>query len=216
MHFACGQRSRDNTDRPKLSGSKLKTMADINSVASGAMSDGGGSGTPLEDEFIEEAASLERTTPTIDEAPEPVVDSKVLRGDSATPTQDEAEIVHDADHIDQEAAPRLTAELISSLAPGVSASGAEAMAAVMEGKLCASYRKEACVLTRNVLSGIPIPSELNPIHDEEKGIVADDVSDDEFAEENLGDLAVHPVTSQPSNDNKEREEASSRLSNVSR
>ncbi len=110
-------------------------MADFNSIPSSVMSDGG-SGTPLEDE-AGEAASLERMTPTIDEIPESeaLSDSK-QRGESATPTQDEAEPLHaEAQDLDGGAAHRLTAELISSLAPGVSASGAEAMEAALEGKI---------------------------------------------------------------------------------
>lgn len=131
-----------------------------------------GTATPLEDE----ATPLDPSTPTIDE------DTR----DLDTPTQDD---------IGVPTLPRLTAEVISSLAPGMSATGIEAAA--------------------SILQGIPLATILKP---NVSGGGVDEISDDEFDDDNVGENLTASSADKPVDDNMEaaREEQRSRLSNVSR
>ena len=128
-------------------------------------------------------ASEATPPPEASEATPPPETEVEARDDLSTPTQDE------------------TAQLISSLAPGVSASGIEA--------------------ATSALRGIPMPTSTNNPTDktpppQASGI--DEISDSEFAEDDLANEALRPVEKSldiPAMENSADQRSRSRLSNVS-
>ena len=128
-------------------------------------------------------ASEATPPPEASEATPPPETEVEARDDLSTPTQDE------------------TAQLISSLAPGVSASGIEA--------------------ATSALRGIPMPTSTNNSTDktpppQASGI--DEISDSEFAEDDLANEALRPVEKSldiPAMENSADQRSRSRLSNVS-
>ena len=140
----------------------------------------------VEPEETSEAVNMasEATPPPREVASEatPPPETEEARDDLSTPTQDE------------------TAQLISSLAPGVSASGIEA--------------------ATSALRGIPMPTSTNNPTDktpppQASGI--DEISDSEFAEDDLANEALRPVDKSldiPA-ENSADQRSRSRLSNVS-
>lgn len=139
----------------------------------------------VEPEETSEAVNMaSEATPPPEAASEatPPPETEEARDDLSTPTQDE------------------TAQLISSLAPGVSASGIEA--------------------ATSALRGIPMPTSTNNPTDktpppQASGI--DEISDSEFAEDDLANEALRPVEKSldiPA-ENSADQRSRSRLSNVS-
>ena len=139
----------------------------------------------VEPEETSEAVNMaSEATPPPEAASEatPPPETEEARDDLSTPTQDE------------------TAQLISSLAPGVSASGIEA--------------------ATSALRGIPMPTSTNNSTDktpppQASGI--DEISDSEFAEDDLANEALRPVDKSleiPA-ENSADQRSRSRLSNVS-
>ena len=138
----------------------------------------------VEPEETSEAVNMasEATPPPEASEATPPPETEEARDDLSTPTQDE------------------TAQLISSLAPGVSASGIEA--------------------ATSALRGIPMPTSTNNSTDktpppQASGI--DEISDSEFAEDDLANEALRPVDKSleiPA-ENSADQRSRSRLSNVS-
>ena len=138
----------------------------------------------VEPEETSEAVNMasEATPPPEASEATPPPETEEARDDLSTPTQDE------------------TAQLISSLAPGVSASGIEA--------------------ATSALRGIPMPTSTNNSTDktpppQASGI--DEISDSEFAEDDLANEALRPVEKSleiPA-ENSADQRSRSRLSNVS-
>ena len=138
----------------------------------------------VEPEETSEAVNMasEATPPPEASEATPPPETEEARDDLSTPTQDE------------------TAQLISSLAPGVSASGIEA--------------------ATSALRGIPMPTSTNNPTDktpppQASGI--DEISDSEFAEDDLANEALRPVEKSldiPA-ENSADQRSRSRLSNVS-
>ena len=138
----------------------------------------------VEPEETSEAVNMasEATPPPEASEVTPPPETEEARDDLSTPTQDE------------------TAQLISSLAPGVSASGIEA--------------------ATSALRGIPMPTSTNNSTDktpppQASGI--DEISDSEFAEDDLANEALRPVDKSleiPA-ENSADQRSRSRLSNVS-
>ena len=141
----------------------------------------------VEPEETSEAVNMasEATPPPEASEATPPPETEEARDDLSTPTQDE------------------TAQLISSLAPGVSASGIEA--------------------ATSALRGIPMPTSTNNSTDktpppQASGI--DEISDSEFAEDDLANEALRPVDKSlveipAENENSADQRSRSRLSNVS-
>ena len=141
----------------------------------------------VEPEETSEAVNMasEATPPPEASEATPPPETEEARDDLSTPTQDE------------------TAQLISSLAPGVSASGIEA--------------------ATSALRGIPMPTSTNnstdktPPPPQASGI--DEISDSEFAEDDLANEALRPVDKSlvetTALENSADQRSRSRLSNVS-
>ena len=138
----------------------------------------------VEPEETSEAVNMasEATPPPEASEATPPPETEEARDDLSTPTQDE------------------TAQLISSLAPGVSASGIEA--------------------ATSALRGIPMPTSTNNSTDktpppQASGI--DEISDSEFAEDDLANEALRPVDKslETPAENSADQRSRSRLSNVS-